>query len=83
MYCNNNHLKLIDMKLYTLSVDILDNDDVVFCSLVLTATATFLESAKSALEIQLVYLENIIDSSRYTICYNLDRLMISETVNFD
>jgi hypothetical protein len=83
LYCNNNHLKLIDMKLYTLSVNILDNDNAVFCSLPLTVTATFLSSAQVALKVQLVHLENIIDSSRYTICYNLNRLMISETLNFD
>lgn len=71
------------MKLYTLSVDILDNDNAVFCSLPFTVTTTSLSSAQIALKDQLVYLENIIDSSRYTICYNLNRLMISETLNFD
>lgn len=71
------------MKLYTLSVDILDENSVVFCSLSLTVTSTCSELAKVALKIQLVYLENVIDSSRYTICYDLNQLMISETLNFD
>ena len=52
MYCNNNHLKLIDMKLYPVFYEIFDeNDDIVLCSYnSILADFSKIDSAKRALE---------------------------------
>lgn len=83
MYCNNNHLKLIDMKLFTCTVFVVEkSSQEVFFPLALTATSDSIEGAKVVLMCQFGCLNRVVDHNAYDLDLDFDRIVISETIEF-
>lgn len=80
MYCNNNHLKLIDMKVYSLSVEIVDQDNVVVSAIGLSCVATNLTAAQLMLKEQIKDLSSC-SRSMFHLDYDLATIMVSYTKN--
>lgn len=80
MYCNNNHLKLIDMKVYSLSVEIVDQDNVVVSTIGLSCVATNLDVAQLILRDQIEDLRLCLRST-FHLDYDLVAIMVSYTKN--
>lgn len=78
MYCNNNHLKLIDMKVYSLSVEIVDQDNVVVSAIGLSCVATNLTTAQLMLKDQIKDL-SFCSRSMFHLDYDLAAIMVSYT----
>lgn len=83
LHCNNNHLKLIDMKLFTCTVFVIEkSSQEVFFPLVLTVTSHSIEGAKVALKCQFECLNRVVDHNTYDFDPDFDRIVISETIKF-
>lgn len=83
MHCNNNHLKLIDMKLFTCTVFVIEkSSQEVFSPLALTATSDSIEGAKVVLKCQFECLNHVVDHNTYDLYLDFDRIIISKTIKF-
>lgn len=78
MYCNNNHLKLIDMKVYSLSVEIIDQDNVVVSTIGLSCVASHVTVATIMLRDQIRDL-SLYTRSMFRLDYDLGSIMVSYT----
>lgn len=79
MYCNNNHLKLIDMKVYSVFYEIFDeNDNVVFCSYnSILADFSEIDSAKRALKDDFSCMEFTLKEG-YSLWFNIEAIYVSD-----
>lgn len=80
MYFNNNHLKLIDMKIYSLSVKILNEDNVGIDSIGLSVVASHVTAATIMLKDQIQTL-SFCTRSMFHLDYDLGSIMVSYTKN--
>lgn len=79
MYCNNNHLKLIDMKLYSLFYQIFDeNARLILCAYYsLLSDFSEIDDAKSAFEYEFSFLKSSLKEG-FSLCYDLDAIFCCE-----
>ena len=78
MYCNNNHLKLIDMKVYTLPVEIRSANDVCSTFYLSVIGYSSMDSAKKALEVKATAIRLLLPES-FTLWFNLGLIFISDS----
>lgn len=76
MYCNNNHLKLIDMKIYTMLCELRDERDYFVAIIHLSATSCSIRGAKITLKRKVSLINQALQKGY--LWYNPDKIFCSE-----
>jgi len=72
---------MIDMKLFTAKVFVLDKNDVVVATLPFTVTSDSLEGAMTCFFSEIYVLNSVLDLNSYSLDYDFSKILISETIN--
>lgn len=71
------------MKLFTTNVFVLDKNDIVVAALPLTVTSNSLEGSMICFLSEIDVLSSILDLNSYSLDYDFNKILISETIKND